>query len=112
MNSRINIITLGILDVEYSREFYAKGFGLKDNGRGQVASLRGAVIDQIEYLKVADKIVGSYIDGLGKKVKELSGEKAGAHYEQLMKEFEAQFSGYDLSYMIQYGVYGLVNSKL
>ena len=81
-------------------------------GRGEAVKLDQAVKAQIEYLKKADSIVTSYIAKLGAKKSELQGDKAGQHYSALQAEFEKAFPTYSLGYMIQYGVYGLVNSKL
>ncbi len=81
-------------------------------GRGEVANLDQAVKSQIEYLKTADDIVSRYIAKLKDKKSELQGDQSGQHYSKIQGEFEKAFPGYGLSYMIQYGVYGLVNSKL
>jgi glyoxylase-like metal-dependent hydrolase (beta-lactamase superfamily II) len=81
-------------------------------GRGETAPLPTAVADQIAYLRRADQIVSDYVAGLGARKSELSGPKANEHYAALQKEFEAAFPDYALSYMILFGVYGLVNSKL
>jgi hypothetical protein len=80
--------------------------------RGESVKLNIATKKQISYLKASDKIVSSYIKKLGAKKAELKSEKAGTHYIALEKIFAKNFSDYQLSYMIQYGIYGLVNSKL
>jgi glyoxylase-like metal-dependent hydrolase (beta-lactamase superfamily II) len=91
-------------------------FGAKNpiiyGGRGESVHLDQAVRDQVNYLKKADSIVTKYIGSLGARKVELQNEKAGSHYAALQTEFEKAFPGYTLGYMIQYGVYGLVNSKL
>ncbi len=81
-------------------------------GRGEAARLATAVNAQIRYLKRANSIVDAYIEKLGVKKNELQGEQAPAHYKNLQTEFEKVFPSYRLGYLIQYGVYGLVNSKL
>lgn len=81
-------------------------------GRGDKAQIQDAISQQIAYLKKAESTVESYIQGLGERKSELSGEKAGEHYKALTQAFEKAFPEYKLSYMIQYGIYGLVNSKL
>lgn len=81
-------------------------------GRGDSATIGDAVKSQIAYLKKADTIVDDYIARLGSRKAELQGDKAGDHYKALQSDFEKAFPGYGLGYMIQYGVYGLVNSKL
>ena len=79
-------------------------------GRGEAALLNPAVSEQIAYLQKADSIVSAYTASVGKA--ELQGPNAGAHYAALQALFEKAFPDYALGYMIQYGVYGLVNSKL
>jgi glyoxylase-like metal-dependent hydrolase (beta-lactamase superfamily II) len=82
-------------------------------GRGESSNLVDAVEDQIEYLESADEIVEDYIKGLGAKKSELSDStKAQAHYGEIQKIFAKKFPNYKLDYMIGYGIYGLVNSKL
>ncbi len=81
-------------------------------GRGEAATASEALPAQIQYLQKADAIVGSYIAYLADAKTELSGAIASIHYTQLQKIFEATFPDYQLGYMINYGVYGLVNSKL
>jgi len=81
-------------------------------GRGEAVELDRAVKAQINYLKRADAIVSQYIGRLGARKSELQGDQAGQHYTALQAEFEKAFPSYGLGYMIQYGVYGLINSKL
>lgn len=81
-------------------------------GRGEAVKLDQAVTAQISYLKKADAIIAQYIVNLGAKKTELQGDKAGQHYPALQAQFERAFPAYSLGYMIQYGAYGLVNSKL
>jgi len=81
-------------------------------GRGQTVALKEAIPAEIAYLKKADKIVSDFIKKLGAKSAELSTDKAQTHYAALTKEFEKAFPDYALSYMIQYGVYGLAQSKI
>ncbi|MFN7729327.1 MAG: MBL fold metallo-hydrolase [Bdellovibrio sp.] len=91
-------------------------FGSKNptvyGGRGEAVALNVAVEDQIDYLKRADAIVSKYIAALGTRKTELQSVNAGQHYMAIQKLLEKTFPGYQLGYMIQYGVYGLVNSKL
>ncbi|MCB0391963.1 MAG: MBL fold metallo-hydrolase [Bdellovibrionales bacterium] len=81
-------------------------------GRGEATNLLEAIEVQIEYLQKADGIVSNYVKKLGTKKSELTTEKATKHYENLTQEFQSTFPDYALSYMVQYGIYGLVNSKL
>jgi glyoxylase-like metal-dependent hydrolase (beta-lactamase superfamily II) len=78
-------------------------------GRGSPALLPEAVNGQIAYLEAADSVVTEYVARVGKA--ELSGPNAGAHYGKIQAELEAKFPSRGLGYLIQYGVYGLVNSK-
>lgn len=68
-------------------------------GRGEVVVAEKAVPAQIDYLKKADAVVTQ----LAKK----SGDQTSAIQSRLEKDFP----DYGLGYMIQYGVYGLVQSK-
>jgi glyoxylase-like metal-dependent hydrolase (beta-lactamase superfamily II) len=81
-------------------------------GRGEAVKVNDAVKAQIAYLNKADTLVSKYVKGLGERKAELQGDKAGEHYKALQALFEKTFPTYGLGYMIQYGVYGLVNSKL
>jgi glyoxylase-like metal-dependent hydrolase (beta-lactamase superfamily II) len=81
-------------------------------GRGASSPLAVAAADQIAYLERADEIVADYVTDLGDRASELSGPEAGTHYAALQAAFESAFPDYALGYMILYGVYGLVNSKL
>ena len=81
-------------------------------GRGQAAALVPAIDEQLRYLAKADQMVTDYVKALGAKASELQGDQANAHFAALQKEFEQAFPSYGLGYMIQYGVYGLAQSKL
>jgi glyoxylase-like metal-dependent hydrolase (beta-lactamase superfamily II) len=78
-------------------------------GRGESATVSEAVAEQKAYLDGASKIVGDYVTGLGANTSELFGEKAGEHYAKIGDQFAAAYPDYELRYMIDYGVYGLVN---
>jgi glyoxylase-like metal-dependent hydrolase (beta-lactamase superfamily II) len=80
-------------------------------GRGNARVLSQSIPAQISYLTKADEIVGRYVLALGERKVELTNDKSGVHFAALQKEFEASFPTYGLSYMIQYGVYGLAQSK-
>jgi glyoxylase-like metal-dependent hydrolase (beta-lactamase superfamily II) len=97
---------------ELSERFGGSDDTVVYGGRGEAAPLATATTDQIAYLQKADQIVADYVAGLGERKSELSGPKVGEHFAALQEEFEAVFPDYALSYMVLYGVYGLVNSKL
>lgn len=77
-------------------------------GRGKTGSVEKSVNGQIEYLKKAEKLTKDYITSLAGKTTEE--KKAKVDYKQLTKSFEGAFPDYALSYMIEYGAYGLVAS--
>lgn len=81
-------------------------------GRGESSELETAVNEQIAYLRTAEQIVTGYLKDLGDRRSELVGPTAQIHYSALQAEFEKRFPHHGLGYMIGYGVYGLVNSKL
>lgn len=78
-------------------------------GRGESAPAGEAVKEQIAYLDAMEKLVKDYVDALGPAKAELGTEKAGEHYKKIAQLAAEKFPGYKLSYMVEYGVYGLVN---
>jgi glyoxylase-like metal-dependent hydrolase (beta-lactamase superfamily II) len=92
-------------------ELPALGQGKVYGGRGEVASTTAAVAAGSAYLARADEIVTRYVQTV--PTAELKDPaRAQAHYAALQKQFEAEFPGYALPYLIGYGIYGLVDSKL
>lgn len=82
-------------------------------GRGQTGTMAEVIPAQISYLEKAEVIVEKYLVGLGNKTSELSDPKLSqAHLASLTKKFEEAFPERNLSYLIQYGAYGLVFQKL
>lgn len=79
-------------------------------GRGHAEPLAKSLSEQIIYLKESEKLVKSYVESLGSNSDELLGPKANLHHQKITKIFEEKFPNYKHSYMIQYGVYGLLNS--
>jgi hypothetical protein len=79
-------------------------------GRGIPAPVDTAVDDQKAYLAKMEEIIAGYIEGLGPNKVELAGDKAGEHYKAITALAVAAFPDYELSYMIEFGVYGLVNA--
>jgi glyoxylase-like metal-dependent hydrolase (beta-lactamase superfamily II) len=84
-------------------------------GRGLSAKLDEAVDGEINYLEKMDSLVTDYVKDLaakGRKKKDLTDPViAPKHYAEIKNRAEALFPGYKYSYLVQYGVYGLVNSK-
>ncbi len=68
-------------------------------GRGDVVTAEEAIPAQIKYLKKAAEVVTRFA------------KKSGDQTAAIQAELEKSFPEYGLSYMIQYGVYGLVQSK-
>jgi glyoxylase-like metal-dependent hydrolase (beta-lactamase superfamily II) len=82
-------------------------------GRGDDAPVAEAVLQQQAYLKAVNEIVDTYIKNLGAKTSELSDPaKAQAHYAALQDLIAKAFPDAKYPYLIGYGIYGLVNSKL
>lgn len=92
-----------------------KGLGGKivHGGRGDDAPVDAAVADEQQYLKAMDSLVTNYVKDLGPRASELKDPaKSAEHYKAIQAQAEAAFPNRKLSYLIGYGVYGLVNSKL
>lgn len=82
-------------------------------GRGEDAPVEAAAESQQAYLRAIDALVTEYIAGLGAAKAELADPtKAGKHYTAIQELATARFPDRKLGYLIGYGVYGLVNSKL
>ncbi len=77
-------------------------------GRGVNADLKTAASAQINYLNEARALVKSEIKA-AKKMKESELKEL---YKKLTKKFQARFPEYDLAYMIEYSIYGLVQSEI
>ena len=94
-------------------ELKALGGKVVHGGRGDDAPVDAAIVDQQAYLKDIDSLVVQYVKNLGPRASELKDPaKSAEHYEAIQAKAEAAFPGRNLSYLIGYGVYGLVNSKL
>jgi glyoxylase-like metal-dependent hydrolase (beta-lactamase superfamily II) len=78
-------------------------------GRGVTASVESAVTAEQAYLEKMNAIVAKYVADLGPAKSELSLPNAGDHYKKIAALATEAFPDYSLPYMIQYGVYGLVN---
>ena len=82
-------------------------------GRGDDAPVAEAVASQQAYLRKMDNLVDGYIAELGAAKSELSDpETAPKHYAALQALAEKTFPDRRLSYLIGYGIYGLVSGKL
>lgn len=80
-------------------------------GRGASAPVAEAVAAQTDYLTGMEKLVRAYVAGLGSKAADLAAPAtAAAHYAILEKQAAAAYPQRDLSYLVGYGVYGLVDA--
>ena len=80
-------------------------------GRGDVGTVPQVVAFQKDYLARVDEIVSSYVihDFLADLRDPAT---AQPHYAALQARLEGEFPALKLSYLVGYGVYGLVNSKV
>ncbi|HPI39912.1 MAG TPA: hypothetical protein PLJ21_03860, partial [Pseudobdellovibrionaceae bacterium] len=81
-------------------------------GRGSSARLEKVVPEQIQYLQMAKSLVQHEIQLLRDAAEKFKGPNAGTLYKKLAQTFQEKFPDYELPYMIEYGVYGLVQSEL
>lgn len=81
-------------------------------GRGENASLYIAARAQIDYLKKSVSIIKKQIAESKFTKADLNTDKAAKFYGDLEGKFKKAFPHYELSYMITYGSYGLVQSLL
>lgn len=82
-------------------------------GRGDDAPVADAFAQQQAYLRGIDHLVTDYIAGLGAAKSELADPALAAkHYAAIQERAAAKFQNRRLAYLIGYGIYGLVNSKL
>jgi glyoxylase-like metal-dependent hydrolase (beta-lactamase superfamily II) len=81
-------------------------------GRGQSAPVEKAVQDQKAYLVAMDVLVAEAVRGLGPQAKAmLQGAQAAELYTAIAASAAKRFPDYALSYLVQYGVYGLAMQK-
>ena len=91
------------------KELPALGSGNIYGGRGQVGTVEQAVSYQTEYLAKAETIVSEYLSSID--TSELGDSSmAQKHYANIQQKFEQAYPDITLSYLIGYGIYGLVNS--
>lgn len=79
-------------------------------GRGEAAPVADAVKEEKAYLTAMEALVTKYIADLGPLKSELSGPNAGDHYKKIAALAAEAYPTYALSYLVEYGVYGLVNA--
>ncbi|WP_437962800.1 hypothetical protein WME76_47110 (plasmid) [Sorangium sp. So ce119] len=66
--------------------------------------------EQKVYLTELESIVERYVASLGERKSELAGAEAASHHRKIAELASAELPGYELAYMIDYGVYGLANA--
>lgn len=81
-------------------------------GRGEVAELAVTLQAQRAYLLKAKDIVDEYVARKELSKQNLTREKISQASQDLRAMFEAAFPDYDVSYMIEYGIYGMLQSSL
>lgn len=82
-------------------------------GRGeQAVPVAEAVESQITYLDGMSVLIDGYIAELGPRKDELMGDAAADHHAEIQRRAGELFPERGLDYLIGYGVYGLVNSRL
>ena len=78
-------------------------------GRGKSAPVEAAALAQQQYLLAMETLVANYVASVPDPA-DLSGPNAGEHYQNITDLAVAAFPERDLSYLVTYGVYGLVNA--
>lgn len=81
-------------------------------GRGVPAPVATAVADEQAYLRTARAIVHGYLAELGDRRSELSGPSGDAHRSEMARRIAAAFPTYQLSYLTEYSLYGMVMAEL
>lgn len=80
-------------------------------GRGATGTVNEVVAFQTDYLSKADALVDSYVKQTpATDLKDAA--QAQKHYSALQSAFDHSMPGLPLPYLVGYGVYGLLNSKL
>jgi glyoxylase-like metal-dependent hydrolase (beta-lactamase superfamily II) len=80
-------------------------------GRGPSASVAEAVVEEDAYLDRIDALVTGYVADLGPAKAELDGPKAGEHHKKIAALAAKAFPDYAYPYLVEYGVYGLLQQK-
>lgn len=81
-------------------------------GRGETADVESAVATEKAYLTGMDELVTKYVADLGDNAAtELTGANASTDWANITKLAQAAYPDYALSYMIDYGVYGLADQR-
>ena len=81
-------------------------------GRGDTADLQTSARAQANYLHSALELIDQELARMGTHANDFTGPESGALYHSLAEKFQMKFPDYALSYMIDYGAYGLVQSEL
>lgn len=75
-------------------------------GRGKSGKAGAILPAQQDYLRAMDGIVADYVGALPSPMEDLSADGA-THWAAIKAEAESAFPEHGLSYMVEYGVYGL-----
>jgi hypothetical protein len=80
-------------------------------GRGDSAPLGAAVATETSYLGAMQDLATRYVTSLGARRSELFDPNlAPTHYKNVRAQAEAAYPEYALGYLIEYGVYGLLDA--
>lgn len=93
----------------------SKGHGdaIVYGGRGEFVRVKDAVIEQMNYLTQAQKIVDQFLVAENLNEHDFSNNnKALAYYNDLTGLFTESFPDYQAPYMIKYSIYGLVDLRM
>lgn len=80
-------------------------------GRGAVGTVAEAVAFERDYLAKADMLVDEYVKRIPSAELKDAGQ-AQKHHQALQGEFDKAMPGLALPYLVGYGIYGLLNSKM
>lgn len=79
-------------------------------GRGSVGTVEEVVSFERDYLAKAESLVENYVKGTPKADLQ-DASQAQKHHQALKKIFEDSIPGLAHSYLVEYGIYGLLNAK-
>lgn len=80
-------------------------------GRGHITTLEDAVTSQQEYLSEVERLANAYVAALP-DASVLGGAEAAEHQATLAQQVKDAFPSYELGFLVDYSIYGLLNSKI
>jgi glyoxylase-like metal-dependent hydrolase (beta-lactamase superfamily II) len=100
-----------IADLNELETKYSSANPIVYGGRGLSAKLSEVSKAQIDYLLNAKRLVSSHIREINDDSL-FTGDAAAKQYSELTEKFAKVYPDYQLTYMIQFGIYGLVQQTL